>query len=96
MFFEVHMVMMLVCNEGGANELTEKVLKAFNVWAVAKVLTKIFVDLRQITNVEIEAGQEVKIIFDVKVKIICWGKKTMQSPKRPSQRIEKAQHWSRT
>jgi hypothetical protein len=44
---------------------------------------------------KIEADQEVKTVFNDKVKIICWGKKTMQRQKRSSQRIEKAQRWSK-
>jgi hypothetical protein len=89
------MVMMQLCNEGGANESIKGVLKTFNVGAIAKIMTEILVDFRQIINESIEADQEVKIVFNDKVKIICWVKKSMQSQKRSSQRIKKAQRWSR-
>ena len=86
---------MQLCNEGGANESIKGVLKTFNVGAIAKIMTEILVDFRQIINESIEADQEVKIVFNDKVKIICWVKKSMQSQKRSSQRIKKAQRWSR-
>ena len=90
------MVMMQLCNEGGANESIKGVFKTFNVGAIAKVMTEMIVDFRQIINEKIEADQEVKIVFKDKVKIISWGKKTMQRQKRSSQRIEKAKHWSKS
>ena len=85
------MVMMQLCNQGGAHESIKGVLKTFNVGAIAKIMTEILVDFRQIINESIEADQEVKIVFNDKVKIICWVKKSMQSQKRSSQRIKKAQ-----
>jgi hypothetical protein len=49
MLFEVHMAMQL-CNEGRDNESIKGVLKTFNLWAIAKVMTEILVDFRQIMN----------------------------------------------
>ena len=73
MFAVVHMVMFkAVCVqlhiEGGANKPIEVVLKTFNVGAVTKNKTVIFVDFRQIAKGKIEAVLQMKIVTQAKVE----------------------------
>ena len=69
----VHMVKFkVVCVqlyiEGGANKPIEAVLKTFNVGAVTKNKTVIFVDFRQIAKGKFEAVLQVKIVTQAKVE----------------------------
>ena len=69
----VHMVMFKMVRVQlhtgvGANKPIEAVLKTFNVGAVAKNKTVIFVDFRQIAKGKIEAVLRVKIVTEAKFK----------------------------